>query len=648
MNDIFLVTGFEEIRKQLEECANTAGGKQSAAGLAPYLSESELRRNMRETTWAFRFLEGFGTPPIPCMEDTGEIIGRAVRGEMLGPEEIEEAGRFLITVTRMKAYLERGKEIQNGLAFYSDNLYELPELVEEITQMVRNGRVDDFASGTLRDLRRAIEQREQEQKEKAERLLKANKSCLADAFVVSRNGRICLPVRKECKNKVRGRVVDVSATGATCFMEPEAVASLREELELLRIEEDTEVRRILYLLSDRIAQQEAVLLENIRLLEKLDFVFAKGKISMDMGAVEPAINTERKLRLVKARHPMLPENTCVPLDFEIGDGIRGIIITGPNTGGKTVAIKTVALICLMAQSGLHVPCEKAEIAMNSQVLCDIGDGQNMSDNLSTFSAHIQNVLSILKKVNRESLVILDELGSGTDPAEGMGIAVAILEELKKSGCLFLVTTHYPGVREYAGQCREIENARMTFDRESLKPLYRLEIGKAGESCALYIAKRLGIPGGMLETAAKAAYGSVSEQLAAELELWQGTKTELRREPGPKLEKRQKAKKPTAIETDYVRGDSVAVLPEGKTGIVVKPADENGNVLVQIRKEKLLINHKRLERKVAAAELYPEDYDFSILFDSVENRKARRRMAKHEQGDLMIEVEDYKKNERGWQ
>ena len=275
--------------------------------------------------------------------------------------------------------------------------------------------------------------------------------------------------------------------------------------------------------------------------------------------------------------------------------------------------------------------------MNSQVLCDIGDGQNISDNLSTFSAHITNVISILRRVNRESLVILDELGSGTDPAEGMGIAIAILEELRKSGCLFLVTTHYPEVKEYASAHAEIENARMAFDRESLVPLYRLEIGKAGESCALYIAKKLGIPNEMLKTAAQAAYGSISPQLSAELDL-NAPAQHLAKESAPRIERRQTNTSILQRQPQFARGDSVTVFPDEKIGIVVKSADDKGNVLVQIQKEKMLVNQKRLKLKVAASELYPEDYDFSILFDTVENRKARHQMGKRHQPDLVIEME----------
>ena len=225
-----------------------------------------------------------------------------------------------------------------------------------------------------------------------------------------------------------------------------------------------------------------------------------------MDAVEPEINLERKIELKNARHPLMDRNLNVPLQIQLNKEVKGIVITGPNTGGKTVAIKTVALNCFMAQSGLHVTCEEANICMNSAFLCDIGDGQNLSENLSTFSAHIKNVLEIIKEVDRDGLVIMDELGSGTDPTEGMGIAIAILEELRQSDCLFLVTTHYPEVKDYADKAETVVNARMEFDKETLKPTYQMVIGEAGESCAFYIAEKLGMSTKMLKTAIHAAYG----------------------------------------------------------------------------------------------------------------------------------------------
>lgn len=314
-------------------------------------------------------------------------------------------------------------------------------------------------------------------------------------------------MKKEYKSRIKGSVIDKSSTGSTIFIEPTSVGEYYEELQILRILEKNEERRILYTLTGMVADNAAAFEENITMIEKLDYIFSKGKLSLAYGGTEPKINTVRHIWLKDGRHPLMTQEECVPLQFETGRSFRGVIITGPNTGGKTVAIKTVALNCMMAQCGLHVACRDADICMSSNFLCDIGDGQNISENLSTFSAHITNVLEILKRVNQDSLVIMDELGSGTDPAEGMGIAVAVLEELRKSGALFLVTTHYPEVKQYADKKEGIINARMTFDKESLKPLYRLVIGEAGESCAFYIAGKMGMPTEMLQAAARAAYGT---------------------------------------------------------------------------------------------------------------------------------------------
>lgn len=630
--------GYYHILEKLKECAATENAGNRIMEMVPILSETELRKQQRDTTQARAMIELAGTPPIPAMEHVEEYLQKAVRGDMLLPEQLEETGMFLSAVRRLKSYLLRGEEGRISLAYYNQNLAFPEELQEEIERCIRGGRVDDYASAYLKDIKKQIQILEEKVSERAERALKTNRQYLNDSFVVTRNGRFCIPVKKECRSMVPGSVVEQSSTGATLFIEPEAVANLREELEIYRIEEDAEERKILYTLTNMTAEREAELMEDIRVIQKLDFMFAKGKLSLEMDAVEPKINLEQYMELKGARHPMLEKESCIPLDFQIGRGIRGVIITGPNTGGKTVAIKTVALMSAMACSGLHVPCREADICMQNQILCDIGDGQNISDNLSTFSAHIKNVLDILKRVRPDSLVIMDELGSGTDPQEGMGIAISILEELRRSGALFLVTTHYPEVKEYADRYGDVQNARMEFDRDSLKPLYRLKVGEAGESCALYIAKRLGFPDKMLAAAAREAYGERSEALIQNMHLHGGS-SRLEKFHAPRIEKAAVVRDSMDAVRKFTRGDSVTILPDEKIGIVVKPADKNGNVLVQLRNEKMLISHKRLRLKVAAAELYPEDYDFSIIFDTVEVRKARHKMGKHHMEGLEIEVEE---------
>lgn len=634
MQNTFQVMEFERIIDKLTEYAMTEQAKERLQHLRPYLSEAEVQARLRETSEARKILDQVGTPPLSTMKDIDRMLVTAEKGGMLLPEELEQIAVTLTGIRRLKDFLGRCKYLEVGMAYYADDLDSVEDLREEIARDIRNGYVDDAATSQLKDVRQEIERTQLRIREKADRILRNNKELFSDSFVSNRNGHLCLPVKKECKSKVDGSVIDKSSTGSTLFIEPAALAKMNEALQVLKIEEDNEERKILYTLSALVAEYSTVFAKNLQLAAQLDFAFAKGKLSIELEGVLPTMNTTRKLRIIQGRHPLLEQTECVPLDFELVDDIRGIVITGPNTGGKTVAIKTIGLLSMMAQSGLHVPCKEADICMNSQVLCDIGDGQNIAENLSTFSAHIKNVLYIMEHVDKESLVILDELGSGTDPAEGMGIAIAILEELRKSGCNFVATTHYPEVKNYAEQAGHLMNARMAFDRETLEPLYRLELGKAGKSCAFHIAKRLGMSGNMLARAAKEAYGENSEGEWTQEPAETGKATEVKAGTSAII-KRKQEKIISDRAGEFQIGDSVLVYPDKKNGIVCKKADGKGQILIQMKKEKLLVNHKRLKLHVAAAELYPEDYDFSILFDSVENRKARHQMNKGHRPDLEI-------------
>lgn len=632
--DIEKVLELDQIKELWMGFALTEYAKDEIRKTVPVLSERELYAKQKETTEAKILIEKGGNPPLVSLTGIREWLEISKKGDCLSPLQLEEIEKALVAVMRLKDYLKRCRQYEVSLAYYDENLDCLEEVKEAIRLQIRSGRVDDGASKLLKSLRGDIDRLEERMKEKADSVIRANKECMSDTFSTYRNGRLCIPVKKEYKFKISGSVIDKSATGSTLFIEPAAVSKYYEELQLLKIEAENEERRILYTLTVMVADQAPVLEQDIKMIEKLDFIFSKGKLSLEYDGVEPEINTERRITLTNGRHPLMAKEICVPLQFEIGGEIRGVVITGPNTGGKTVAIKTVALSCMMAQCGLHVACEKADICMNSNFLCDIGDGQNLSENLSTFSAHITNVLDILKKVNKDSLVIMDELGSGTDPTEGMGIAIAILEELKKSGALFLVTTHYPEVKQYAEKEESIINARMTFDKESLRPLYQMVIGEAGESCALYIAGRLGMPESMLETAAKAAYGMEIPE-----ELKRAAVTGLKKETASTIQKRKDNKKKQERAEKFRIGDSVMVYPDKKIGIVCQKADEKGVLRVQLPDKKIWINHKRIKLHVAAEELYPEDYDFSILFDSVENRKLRHQMErKHVEGVELREDE----------
>ena len=633
MNQTEKILEFDKIKEIWKALALTDWAKQEIEKTQPCLSELELKAKLKDTTEARILLEKCGNPPLTSLEGMQELLVIAEKGGCLTAGQLEKLGMTLVSIRRVKAYLERGVAYQLGLPYYAERLDALEDLEKMIAMQIRNECVDDGASPLLKDLRMAIIRTEDKMREKADSVIRSNKECMSDSFSTIRNGHICIPVKKEYKFRISGSVMDKSSTGNTLFIEPVGVAKFYEELQNLKLDEENEERRILYTLSAMVADYAEILEEDMRLIEKLDYIFSKGKLSLDYEGTAPFINTERRISLKNGRHPLMDKSVCVPLQFSIGNGINGIIITGPNTGGKTVAIKTVALNCMMAQCGLHVAAEEADICMNSNFLCDIGDGQNLSENLSTFSAHITNVLDILKKVNRDSLVIMDELGSGTDPTEGMGIAIAILEELSKSGALYLITTHYPEVKQYAQKKEGVVNARMTFDKESLKPLYQLVIGEAGESCAFHIAKRLGMPASMLQTAANAAYGEVADWLLEETQ-----ENKIEKTYSPKLQKIKHTNKQQTKALKFQLGDSVMVYPDKKIGIVCETADDKGVLRVQLPNKKIWINHKRIKLHVAAQELYPEDYDFSIIFDTVENRKLRHQMGKHHMEGLQIDLE----------
>lgn len=628
-------TGFEQIKEMWMGLAMTEAAREKIQHTQIILSEIELRKQLKDTTDSRKMLEKYGVPPLQNVEEVKDILLSAGRGECLTPYHLERVGKVLTAIQRLKDYLSRGKVDENPLAFYEENLDALEPLREEIESKIRNGGVDDYASKELSKIRGQISKLEEQMKQKAEQIMRANRAYMTDNYYTLRNGRICLPVKREYKLKVSGSVVDQSSTGSTLFIEPVKVAELYEQLQLEKISEENEVYRILYTLTDMVAAIEPVLNENLALVEKMDYIFSKGKLSLDMDATEPCVNTRRKIVMKDARHPLMDKGINVPLQFSVGEEVRGIVITGPNTGGKTVAIKTVMLNCMMAQCGLHVTCKEADICMNNSYLCDIGDGQNIAENLSTFSAHIKNVLDILRVVNEDSLVIMDELGSGTDPAEGMGIAIAILEELKKSGAIFLVTTHYPEVKEYAKKTTGIVNARMTFDKKTLRPTYQMIIGEAGESCAFYIADRLGMPHEMLRVAIGAAYGKE----AVETYEFQDADPVLEKEKVQRITRIKKKKTSMDLTGKFKRGDSVMVYPDKKIGIVCEPVNDKGVLRVQLPGKKIWINHKRVKLHVAAEQLYPEDYDFSIIFDTVENRKKRHDMERKYTEEIIRYDED---------
>jgi len=638
-----------EYPKILEMLANEttcAEAKARCLALEPCTNATLCAEAMRETGDARKMIEAEGLPPLAMMEGLEEAVRLAEMEGLLTPEQLSSIAMFASTCRRMTNYLKKCELLRVELSLNGRAFLPLEDIQLEIDEAIRGDTVADSASNTLRDTRRKIEISAEQIRTRLANMLRNHAEWFSDGYVAIRGGRQTLPVKTTCRMHVPGSVVDRSASGSTLFIEPTSVAEKQNELDLLRLQEENEVRKVLYALSAMAADAAPAIRANMKLMVRLDFAFAKARLSIKMNAREPETTMDRRITIVNGRHPLLEQTKVVPLNYDNStkptkDGneqVRGVIVTGPNTGGKTVALKTIGLMCMMAQSGLHVPCgEGTVLPLVNLVLCDIGDGQSISENLSTFSAHMTRVLEILRTATQESLVLLDELGSGTDPAEGMGLAVAILDELVARGCLFTVTTHYPEIKEYARQTEGVINARMAFDPVTLSPLYTMEIGEAGESCAIHIARRLGFSESLLERAERAAYGKNRPKPEMIFNNRPKSSNDFALLGGsPKLSRYDAPKQPPQGAQKYGLGDSVKVYPEGKIGIVAGKPDEKGMLLIHMQGKKREVSYKRLKLIAKAEQMYPEDYDFSIVFDSVANRKAAHTISrKHEPTAVVI-------------
>lgn len=436
-----MILEFNKIKEMLCEHAVSETARQQLSQLEPFLKEQECRMKMEETTGARKILDSVGNPPISTMKEIEKIIILCEKEAMLSPEQLEQVAVFAASCMRMKNYLKKAEVQKIDIAYYGQSICDLSLLQDEINASIQNTVVLNSASTELRSIRRKIETIDMQVKRKLDDLLRSKKNYFAESYVSQRNGHYVVPVKREYKNQISGTVIETSRTGGTYFIEPSVVSKLQAEKNILSIEEENEIRKILYTLTVSVLDYMAEIRMNIEAMTTLDVIFAKAKLSAQMKAIPVVIDTNRTIEIKQGRHPLIRQENCVPLDFSIGNNIKGIIITGPNTGGKTVSLKTVGLLSIMAQCGLHVPVKSGKFCMNNLYLCDIGDGQSITENLSTFSAHITNIINILQTATQDSLVLLDELGSGTDPAEGMGIAIAILEELRQKKCLFVATTY---------------------------------------------------------------------------------------------------------------------------------------------------------------------------------------------------------------
>lgn len=489
---------FDRIIDMLAGRASTEAGKRLAADLAPSADPAEVGRRLAETDEACAVLRLKGAPPLGGIRSIGPHVRRAAVGGTLEAAELVDVATTIGAGRRLKRFLASVHK-DHPLPLLADvfePIADLRELEDAIFHCIdEQGQVLDRASEKLARIRREKQAGEARVKELLERMIRSSsvRAMLQDSLVTMRGDRYVIPVKQEYRARFGGIVHDQSASGATLFIEPEQVVPLNNRLRQLALDERREIERILRELTGRVAERTEALEDNIGRLARLDFIFAKAGLAADMKATRPAVNDRGYVRLRKARHPLLG-GRAVPLDVELGGAFRTLVITGPNTGGKTVALKTIGLLSLMAAAGLFVPAEDgSECAVFDAVHADIGDEQSIEQNLSTFSSHMTNIISILQRLTPNSLVLLDELGAGTDPSEGSALAVAILDHVHRLGCRTVATTHYSELKAHAFECEGMINASMEFDVNTLTPTYRLLVGVPGRSNAFAIARRLGLP-----------------------------------------------------------------------------------------------------------------------------------------------------------
>ena len=498
---------YRKIIAQLKREMGSAASAKLADELTPLTSEKIIKEELRSTTEAVDLIVRKGPLPTGGLYDIREALLLAKKGGSLTMRQLLEVQNVLGISSEVVAFMHDDAlpELKH-IGEMVDLIVEFTVLEKEISRCIlTEDEMADNASPKLKDIRRSIHQQNQAIKNKLSRIItsSSNKTYLQDTIVTMRDGRYVIPVKQEYRSFFPGMVHDQSKGGATLFIEPQGVVELNNKLRELEVEEQLEIARILAELSSRVAEHYREIRSNLELLTKLDFIMAKGKLSCKMHASEPKIDTDGELRLISARHPLIEYKKAVPVDIRIGGDYRTLIITGPNTGGKTVSLKTAGLLVMMAQSGLHIPASHAStLPIFGEVFADIGDEQSIEQSLSTFSSHMKNIVSIIDKASYDSLVLVDELGAGTDPTEGAALAIAILERFYDSGALTMATTHYNELKKYALATSGVENAAMEFDVETLTPTYRLLIGVPGKSNAFEISKKLGLSESVIERASE--------------------------------------------------------------------------------------------------------------------------------------------------
>ncbi|WP_428817297.1 endonuclease MutS2 [Clostridium butyricum] len=495
---------FNKIKDKIKKYARTNAGKEKVSDLAPYDNVYEINNKLDETNEALEVILDKGNPPLEGLFDIHEGVERARKGGTLTPEQLLKIGSTLRAARNMKEFFkredfEKAYERLEDLAYILTPVKNLEDDIER--SIVSEEEISDKASATLYNIRRSLKEKNSSVREKISSIVRSHSKYLQDDLYTMRGDRYVIPVKSEYKSAVPGIVHDQSSTGATFFIEPMSLVNLNNEIRELVLKEKAEIDRILAELSFKVKENSEQCLSNFKMLVEFDFIFAKARYGERLNAVRPLIREDGRFNIYSGRHPMIDDDKVVPSDVYIGEDFDTLMITGPNTGGKTVTIKMVGLLHIMGLSGLLIPArDNSSLSFFTEVFAEIGDEQSIEQNLSTFSSHMTNIVEIMRYVDDKSLVLFDEIGSGTDPAEGAALAISIIETLRSRKSRIIATTHYSELKAYALKTDGVENASVEFDIETLRPTYRLLIGVPGKSNAFEISKRLGLVEGVIKRA----------------------------------------------------------------------------------------------------------------------------------------------------
>ena len=595
---ILTLLEFNKILDLLRDQAGSGLAKERIAQLEPMSNMRMAKDALTETTEAVSVIVHKGSIPVGEIGDINSIVSMARRGRCLSMRELLQVRASIASSRQVKAFLK--EDMPEGLKIIS----EIAGLLDPAVKLERDiydaiiseDEMSDNASPVLKSIRREMRNKNDLIKSRLQKMVSSSsaKSHLQDAIVTMRNGRYVIPVKREYISLFPGMVHDQSSTGATLFVEPQAVVTLNNELRQLELDEQAEITRILELFSSRVGEHHQSLQNDQRLMAELDFINAKGKLSVMMDGAEPHLNDENIIDIRTGRHPLIPADKVVPTNIELGRDWTTLLITGPNTGGKTVTLKTIGLMCLMAQSGLHVPAdERTSLPVLKEIFADIGDEQSIEQSLSTFSSHMKNIIEIFRNAGEGSLVLLDELGAGTDPLEGAALGIAELERLKEAGALVAATTHYTELKKYALSTPGVENASMEFNVETLSPTYKLRVGLPGKSNAFEISEKLGLDKSIIERAAE-LMGEEQlefEEAVSRVEADQAAAEARLAEAGREREAAQEAMSEAEKELAKARAEAAKIVEDARKKAGVMLRDAQGTI-DEIASELRDIQHRK--------------------------------------------------------